>query len=99
LAERAAAARVQQENGLLDVLIKNAGVFGDMTKAPGEDLGPAIKDRLRGQRVRPDPRYAGVHTAPQGPKRASIVMVSSGLGFTGGYFCDGSPALGSMAPW
>jgi len=80
---RAAAGRVRQEDGILDVLINNAGVLGDMTRAPSEYPISAIKDiyevNVFGS-IRVTQAFIPLLKAS---KRANIVMVSSGLGSLG----------------
>jgi NAD(P)-dependent dehydrogenase (short-subunit alcohol dehydrogenase family) len=80
---RAAAARVQQEDGFLDVLINNAGVLGDITKAPSEDPIPAIKEVYEVNVFGPIRVTQAFIPLLKASKRANIVMVSSGLGSLG----------------
>jgi NAD(P)-dependent dehydrogenase (short-subunit alcohol dehydrogenase family) len=80
---RAAAARVRQEDGYLDVLINNAGVLGDMTKAPSEDPITAIKDVYEVNVFGPIRVTQAFIPLLKVSKRANIVMVSSGLGSLG----------------
>jgi NAD(P)-dependent dehydrogenase (short-subunit alcohol dehydrogenase family) len=80
---RAAAARVQQEDGFLDVLINNAGVLGDSTKAPSEDPIPAIKDVYEVNVFGPIRVTQAFIPLLKASKRANVVMVSSGLGSLG----------------
>jgi NAD(P)-dependent dehydrogenase (short-subunit alcohol dehydrogenase family) len=80
---RAAAARVQQEDGFLDVLINNAGVLGDMTKAPSEDPISAIKEVYEVNVFGPIRVTQAFIPLLKASKRANIVMVSSGLGSLG----------------
>jgi NAD(P)-dependent dehydrogenase (short-subunit alcohol dehydrogenase family) len=80
---RAAAARVQREDGFLDVLINNAGVLGDMTKAPSEDSIPAIKEVYEVNVFGPIRVTQSFLPLLKAARRANIVMVSSGLGSLG----------------
>jgi NAD(P)-dependent dehydrogenase (short-subunit alcohol dehydrogenase family) len=77
---RAAAARVQREDGFLDVLINNAGILGDMTKTPSEDPIPAIKEVYEVNVFGPIRVTQAFLPLLKASKRANIVMVSSGLG-------------------
>jgi NAD(P)-dependent dehydrogenase (short-subunit alcohol dehydrogenase family) len=80
---RAAAARVQRDDGFLDVLINNAGVLGDMTKAPSEDSIPAIKEVYEVNVFGPIRVTQSFLPLLKAARRANIVMVSSGLGSLG----------------
>jgi NAD(P)-dependent dehydrogenase (short-subunit alcohol dehydrogenase family) len=91
---RAAAARVQQEDGFLDVLINNAGVLGGMTNAPSEDPISAIKGVYEVNVFGPIRVTQAFIPLLKASKRANIVMVSSGLGSLGWLSNPANPNYG-----
>jgi NAD(P)-dependent dehydrogenase (short-subunit alcohol dehydrogenase family) len=79
----AAATRVLQEDGRLDVLVNNAGVLGSML-APSEEPITIIKDVYEVNVFGPIRTTQAFLPLLKAAPRANVVMVSSGLGSLGG---------------
>jgi len=79
----AAATRVLQEDGRLDVLVNNAGVLGSML-APSEEPIAIIKDVYEVNVFGPIRTTQAFLPLLKAAPRANVVMVSSGLGSLGG---------------
>jgi len=79
---KAAAERVKQEDGRLDVLINNAGILGDMS-APSETPLSTIKEVYEVNVFGPIRTTQAFLPLLKASAHANIVMVSSGLGSLG----------------
>lgn len=80
---RAAATRVQGEDGTLDVLINNAGILGGMDPRPSEQSADAVRQVYETNVLGPIRVTQALLPLLKAANGAHVVMVSSGLGSLG----------------